>query len=138
MLPLKLSMPLELKILDVLRILGRGSCLDGITELSSISESAMHYFLHSLTSWIRAEMYPKMVTQPKSYPELEIAIGQYCAIGLNGAIGSMDVVHIPCRRCPKNLKILHTGKEGYPPMAYNCVNVANQQHVAELIDRVEQ
>ena len=35
------AIPLELKVLGVLRILGRGSCLNGITELSYISESAM-------------------------------------------------------------------------------------------------
>ena len=113
------AISLELKVLGVLRILGRGSCLNGITELSSISESAMHNFLHSFTSWFRAEMYPRMATQLKSYSALEIAMGPYCALGLNGAIGSPDVVHIPWGRCAKNLKTLHTGKEGYPTIAYN-------------------
>ena len=106
------AISLELKVLGVLRILGRGSCLNGITELSSISESAMHNFLHSFTSWFRAEMYPRMATQPKSYSALEIAMGPYCALGLNGAIGSTDVVHIPWGRCAKNLKFCIWGKKG--------------------------
>ena len=59
----------------------------------------------------------------KSYSALEIAMGPYCALGLNGAIGSPDVVHIPWGRCAKNLKTLHTGKEGYPTIAYNCTGL---------------
>ena len=112
------AISLELKVLGVLRILGRGSCLNGITELSSISESAMHNFLHSFTSWFRAEMYPRMATQPKSYSALEIAMGPYCALGLNGAIGSTDVGEMR-----KEFEILHMGKEGYPTIAYNCTGL---------------
>lgn len=45
--------PTELKLLGVLRILGRGSCFDGIKELSSISGSTMQAFFHKFTAWFR-------------------------------------------------------------------------------------
>ena len=41
------SCPLELKILGVLRILGRGMCFDGISELTNIGEEAIRVFFHS-------------------------------------------------------------------------------------------
>ena len=94
-----------------------------MNKISAISESTMHKSLHSFISWFRAEMYPRMATQLKSYSALEIEMGPYCALGLNGAIGSPDVVHIPWGRCAKNLKTLHTGKEGYPTIAYNCTGL---------------
>ena len=50
-------------------------------------------------------------------------MGPYLVLGLNGAIGSMDVVHIPWGMCPSSLKTLHTGKEGFPTIAYNCTGV---------------
>ena len=36
--------PLHLLLLGVLRMLGRGTCTDGITELSDISETKMNIF----------------------------------------------------------------------------------------------
>ena len=39
--------PLELKILGVLRVLGRGYCFDGIEELSFISAECNRMFFHS-------------------------------------------------------------------------------------------
>jgi len=38
------SVPLDLLLLGVLRMLGRGTCADGITELSAISETKMLSF----------------------------------------------------------------------------------------------
>ena len=40
------SVPTALKLLGVLRILGRSTCLDGIEELPEMSESTMWRFLH--------------------------------------------------------------------------------------------
>jgi hypothetical protein len=39
------AIPLELKILGALRMLGGGTCLDGIKELSFMSTSTMDAFL---------------------------------------------------------------------------------------------
>jgi hypothetical protein len=39
--------PLELKILGVLRVLGRGTCFDGIEELNLISEETNRTFFHN-------------------------------------------------------------------------------------------
>ena len=50
--------------------------------------------------------------------EIEAA---YAAVGILGACGSMDVVHIPLGACPYGLINMCTGKEGYPTLAYNVI-----------------
>lgn len=44
------SVPLNLLLLGVLRMLGRGTCTDGITELSDISETKMNSFMKEFCS----------------------------------------------------------------------------------------
>ena len=111
--------PVSLKLLGVLRILGRGTCLDGIKELADMSETTMWKFFHSFCAWFRREIYPIYVRRPTTHSEIAKAMGPYAALGLMGAIGSTDAVHIHWGCCPSSLKILHTGKEGFPTLAYN-------------------
>ena len=87
------AVPTSLKSLGVLRILGRGTCLDGIKELSEMSESTMWSFFHKFCAWFTEVVYPKFVSLPKTRHELEKIMGPYIALGLNGACGSTDAVH---------------------------------------------
>ena len=87
------SVPTPLKLLGVLRILGRGACLDGTKELSKMSESTMWRFFHEFCAWHTEVIYPKFVSVPKTRHELEKIMGPYIALGLNGACGSTDAVH---------------------------------------------
>lgn len=41
----QMAAPLELKILAVLRVLGRGYCFDGVEELTLISAEVLRFFL---------------------------------------------------------------------------------------------
>ena len=55
--------------------------------------------VHLLTSiapyrWFRAKVYPVWVHPPRNAEELATAMGPYCALGLNGAFESTDVVHV--------------------------------------------
>jgi hypothetical protein len=61
------------------------------------------------------------VSTPKNRDELVKVEAAYSLLGLPGAIGSMDVVHIPWCMCPSSLSNLCTGKEGYATLAYNVV-----------------
>ena len=49
----RMRIPTELKLLGVLRVLGRGTCFDGIEELSSIATNTMSTFFHAFTKWFR-------------------------------------------------------------------------------------
>ena len=113
--------PLKLKVLGVLRVLGRATEFDGITELSGISEETMRAFFHSFCKWFRDEIYPKFVHMPSTPDEAAEILAAYARVGLPGAIGSMDVVHLAWCMCPAALGNLATGKEGYPSVAYNVM-----------------
>lgn len=116
------AVPMELKVLGVLRILGRGCTTDDVKELSFISETCMSAFFHRFCEWGRVVMFPKWVTWPTSKEEIAKAMGPYCALGFDGAMGSTDAVHIAWGGCPQGLAVLHTGKEGCVPR-----HVANQK-----------
>lgn len=122
------AIPLELKVLGCLRMLSRGTCLDGIKELSGISESSMCIFFHKWCKWIRKEIFPKFVNAPSTKEQISAAMGPYCALGLNGAIGSTDAVHIHWDKCPKELTTIHTGKEGYF-INFNMFTISSSYHM---------
>eukprot|EP00613_Pedinella_sp_CCMP2098_P060687 CAMPEP_0171982880 /NCGR_PEP_ID=MMETSP0993-20121228/272970_1 /TAXON_ID=483369 /ORGANISM="non described non described, Strain CCMP2098" /LENGTH=685 /DNA_ID=CAMNT_0012635561 /DNA_START=176 /DNA_END=2236 /DNA_ORIENTATION=+ len=89
----RVRVPTELKLLGVLRVLGRGTCFDGIEELSGVSVSTMHSFFHKFTAWFREEVFPVFVSTPKTKEGLVQIEAAYKLLGLPGAVGSMDVVH---------------------------------------------
>ena len=111
--------PTELKVLGVLRILGRATCFDGIEELSSISVPTMQGFFHQFTSKVRSELYDLHVHMPKTKEEMSEAEAPYAVLGFPGAFFSMDVVHVAWCMCPEYLNHLTKGKEGFPTIAYN-------------------
>jgi len=113
--------PVELKVLGVLRILGRATCFDGITELSGIPTSSMQAFFHRFTAWFRKDVYPEFVYVPKTREDLARVETPYALVGLPGCIGSMDVVHIAWCMCPTYLMNLAKGMEGYTSIAYNVI-----------------
>ena len=51
---------------------------------------------------------------PSGLEDLTEIEAAYASLGLSGACGSMDVVHIALGACPTGLSNLMTGKEGYP------------------------
>ena len=51
------SAPLELKILGVLRVLGRGMCFDGIQELTNIDEETVRRFFHVFCERFAVEFF---------------------------------------------------------------------------------
>ena len=102
-----------MKVLAVLRILGRGMCLDGIQELSGISSSTTRTFFHAWTKKFR-----ETLRFPETSEEIEKVMQPYAAVGFPGAIGCTDVVHIWWDKCPTSLINIYTGKEGYPTIAY--------------------
>ncbi len=107
----------ELKVLGVLRMLGRGVCYDDIQELSSISASVMSIFLRTWCRKFTEEIFPEHVFLPKTKEDIAKAMGEYSILGLVGAICSMDVTHVRWDRCPYTLHNLYAGKEGYPTVA---------------------
>jgi hypothetical protein len=109
--------PTELKVLGVLRLLGRGVCLDDIQELSSVSAASMSIFFRNWCQKFTDDIFPQHVFLPKTKEDIAKAMGEYSILGLIGAICSMDVTHFRWDRCPYTLHNLYKGKEGYPTVA---------------------
>jgi hypothetical protein len=112
------AIPTELKVLAVLRILARGTCLDGIAELSGMSKATVNAFFHLWTKTFREKMSAEHVRFPETQEEFDHIMKPYAMVGFPGAVGCTDVVHIWWDKCPTSLVNLYTGKEGYPTIAY--------------------
>ena len=88
------------QLLGVLRILGRGTCFDGIKELSGIGESTMQEFFHRFCRIFAKEIYPLHVYTPQTKEEVVEMVTPYAFLGMPGCLASMDVVHLAWGMCP--------------------------------------
>ena len=113
--------PTELKVLGWLRMTSRAVCFDDIEELSGLSSSTMIPFFHEFSKRGREELYPVHVKMPTNFVELAEIEAAYAALGIPGACGSMDVVHVALGACPFGIINICTGKEGYPTLGYNMI-----------------
>lgn len=108
------AIPIELKVLGVFRVLGRGSCFDDIAELTNTSLHVHQSFFH--------EFCEKFVTLRDEYissqSDVQHVEHMYNSLGLPGCVGSVDCVHIPWDRCPAAFTSWCKGKEGVPTIAY--------------------
>ena len=113
--------PTDLKVLGWLKIVGRTACFDDVEELSGIKTPTMNAFFHKFSEMGRKELFPQHVSMPSTLEQLVKVEAAYAAVGIPGACGSMDVVHIPLGACPHGLINVCTGKEGYRRLAYNVI-----------------
>ena len=92
--------PLELKILAVLRVLGRGYCFDGEEELTCISTEVLGVFFRNFCCYFAHENFAKYCNPPSTPEEKSSCTEIYRKLGLPGCVGSTDCVHIRWERCP--------------------------------------
>lgn len=116
------SIPLELKILGVLRIIGRNWCLDDVCEASLISERTMSRFFHEFCQVFVRHFWNRYVKTPNG-DDLDEMLSVYAKLGLPGCVGSIDCVHLKWDKCPVWLSNECKGKEGYPSLVFEvCVD----------------
>ena len=65
------GIPLELQILGVLRVLGRGTCFDGIEELTGGSAESHRRFFHDFIIKFSRKYYSEYVYLPRNDDELK-------------------------------------------------------------------
>jgi Plant transposon protein len=111
--------PIELKVLGVLRILGPGVCFDDCQEGTFIAKETHGLFFHAFCHKFSRKYYPIYCHGPENEADLESSMSEYTSAGFPGCLGSTDGVHISWDRCHAMQKMLHTGKEKYPTIAYN-------------------
>jgi hypothetical protein len=71
------GVPLKLKLLGVLRVLGRGTCFDGIEELAKADEETYRTFFHDFCSKFCRRFYADWVYTPRNEEELFGTLAQH-------------------------------------------------------------
>ena len=114
------TIPFELKLLGVLRMLGRNWCLDDVLEASEISETSMHRFFHEFCRVFVVNFWRDFVKRPEG-EDLARVMDIFAKLGLPGCTGSLDCVHIKMNKCAVSLTNDCSGKEGFPTLVYQVV-----------------
>jgi len=105
--------PLELKILGVLRKLGRACTFDDIEELTNIHEETHRVFFHKFVKMFAEELYAKWVHFPQDDVTLKYTLDGYSRVGLPGCLFSADCTHVPWASVLASNRVDHTnGKNG--------------------------
>jgi hypothetical protein len=111
--------PYAIKLLGVLRILGRNWCCDDVAEATGMGEATVRKgFLEWCENFVE-RYYNTYIYRPEG-EKLTKMMDVYSRMGLPGCIGSTDCVHLKWDRCPIRLSNLCRGKEGYPSLSYSC------------------
>ena len=107
----------SLQILAALHILGRGSCLDDISQLSLMSKQMAAVTFHKFCRNFAEDLYEEHIYLPTGAYQDKV-MDEYHKLGFTGAIGSTDVTHVGWGMCPFTLGRSFTGKEGFPTIAF--------------------
>ena len=111
--------PVKMKLLAVLRILGRNWNFDDIAEATLMGETTARRAFHTFSQNFFKEYYHLYVFRPQGEKLVKV-MQVFAQMGLPGCIGSTDCVHLKWDRCPIDIAQLCSGKEGYPTLAYSC------------------
>lgn len=111
--------PIAIKVLGVLRILGRNWCCDDVAEATGMGESTVRLNFITFCSNFVSRYYDDYIGRPTG-DDMTKMMRVYEKMGLPGCIGSTDCVHLQWDRCPLSLTNLCKGKEGYPTLSYSC------------------
>ena len=112
--------PIEIKLLGVLRILGRNWSFDDVAEATGMGETTVRRSFMQFTRNFAINNYDSYVYKPEGEKLIKV-MNVYSRMGLPGCVGSTDVVHVKWDRCPVRLYHLCKGKEGFPTLAYSVV-----------------
>ncbi|CAM9508247.1 unnamed protein product [Pylaiella littoralis] len=113
--------PVELKVLASLHILGRGNFFDDITQMSHISEPVVQSTFHRFNKLFAQELCHEHVHLPTPGEDQDQVMEHYDLVGFTGATGSTDVTHIKWAACPYSWAKQYTGKEGFATIAYQAI-----------------
>jgi hypothetical protein len=110
---------LHVKVLSVLRVLGRGVVFDECFDGSGFGEESIRVFFHLFTAKCSESMFESVVKPPRTDAEIAETTAVYQLMGMGPAVGSTDCTHIELGNCPNNFRILCSGKSGKPTLSYS-------------------
>jgi len=118
-----------LLVISALYILGTGAGFCTVYPLTHISVSKIEKFFHRFLD-IFMDMRDEYISLPLNLTALTKSLKWYFAVGLPGACGSMDVVHVMCSNCPAGDHNCAKGKDGYTTLGFQCITDFNRQILA--------
>ena len=114
------SIPLELKILAVLRTLGGGLKFNDASEMSGyMSMSSLNSFFKKFNARFRIHFEESFI-RPLENVELQRSMKTYAMLGLPGCIGSMDATFVPWEKTSSHLSNVCDGDKG-KGLLYNVI-----------------
>jgi len=114
------SVPLELKVLAVLRMLADGLKFGTGSELANyMTLTTLNAFFKTFNSLFRKHYQGAFIKVPEGADLLRI-MKDYIRLGLPGCVGSIDATFIPWERCSAILRNLCDGDKGVG-LLYNVV-----------------
>ena len=114
----------EFLVMSALYIFGTGAGFFSIYPLTHISATEIEKFFHRFLD-IFMDIRDEYVCMPKNLTELSKILKWYSAVGLPGACGSMDVVHVKRSNCPAGDHNRSKEKEGYPTLGFQRITDFN-------------
>ena len=112
------AVPIELKILGVLCILGGDHGFNCVVDLGGFSASVMNVFFVDFVSSFAIAMFPIWVAIPSTREAIERVRMQFANLGFPAAVGSADCTHVGVDKMPIGMKNLLTGRSGHCTLAY--------------------
>ncbi len=112
------NIPVALKLLCTLRMLGRGTDADTIAEISGIGESTINTIFKTFCRKFVNLCYHQFVALPDD-EDMKLISETYGKLGLPGALGSMDCTHVQWLKCPiRYTSKCKGGKDKYPTLSF--------------------
>jgi Plant transposon protein len=119
--PSRVKIPIEIKLLCCLRVLGRDDCCDAIEEFSSVSEKTVWWLFKIFLKNFPRVLFKDVIKLPKEGEELNKVMNVYRKMGFPGPVGSVDATHIRWHMCSVEFVHAATGKEKYPSVAFQVL-----------------
>ena len=118
----QLKIKVDLLVMGALAVLG--GTVHSFRQLPTVTNicatehnNFFHLFISKLYS-IRSEY----IYLPRDAEELQSVMARYEEVGLPGAVGSIDVVHVKWSRCPAGDYNRSKGKESFPSLGFECIS----------------
>jgi len=116
----RVRIPIEIKIMIALRILGRANCADDIQEMSEVPSSSIHVIFKMFVRNFSRHAYELFVKIPQG-ERLKQTLQCYSLLGFPGCVGCIDGTQVVWFRSPKKHSIINTGKEDEPTLGFLIV-----------------
>jgi hypothetical protein len=131
------KIPVEIKVMVALRILGRNGCSDGCIEGSFVAKSTATELFRKFVQNYNLHYYNSSVRLPTGDHILKLK-EEYKQIGFPGCIGSMDTTRIYCRMTSKDQYHASGGEDFYSSLSFNAVVNHDSRcvHISECGDNL--